>query len=88
MAWPLALADIDLSPLSPLVERILGPGAAWQAEIHTGVMHQVRVHAAFVGLPLTGDRLYAGGPGTLRLHHARIVGDGWRSPWVEPPWAG
>ena len=36
MAWPLALADIDLSPLSPLVERILGPGAAWQAEAMPG----------------------------------------------------
>jgi 23S rRNA pseudouridine1911/1915/1917 synthase len=63
-------------------------GAAWQAEIRTGVMHQVRVHAAFVGLALTGDRLYGGAPGAFRLHHARIVGDGWRSPWVEPPAAG
>lgn len=60
-------------------------GPMWQAEIRTGVMHQVRVHAAFAKLPLTGDRLYGGAPGAFRLHHLRIVGDGWRSPLVEPP---
>jgi 23S rRNA pseudouridine1911/1915/1917 synthase len=48
----------------------------WQAVITTGVMHQIRVHAAAVGLPLHGDRIYGGGPGDrFFLHHARI--DGW-----------
>lgn len=72
----------------PAWTRFTRRGAAWQAEIHTGVTHQVRVHAAFVGLALTGDRQYGGAPGAFRLHHARIVGDGWRSPWVEPAWPG
>ena len=52
-------------------------GALWEAVITTGVMHQIRVHAAFVGLPLAGDRLYGGGPtpehappgATFLLHH-------------------
>jgi len=33
----------------------------WRAVMHTGVMHQIRVHAAFVGLALAGDRNYGGG---------------------------
>ncbi|MEC7240813.1 MAG: RNA pseudouridine synthase [Myxococcota bacterium] len=55
----------------------------WEATMRSGVMHQIRVHAAFVGLPLAGDPIYGGGP--LReapegvqfaLHHARIEGPG------------
>lgn len=33
----------------------------WRAVMQTGVMHQIRVHAAFVGLALAGDRIYGGG---------------------------
>ena len=69
----------------PAWTNITRRGPMWQAEIRTGVTHQVRVHAAFAHLPLTGDRLYGGAPGVFKLHHLRIVGEGWRSPLVEPP---
>ena len=69
----------------PATTRLTRRGPLWQAEIHSGVMHQVRVHAALAGLPLTGDRLYGGAPGPYLLHHLRIVGRDWRSPLAEPP---
>lgn len=51
-------ADTTLSRAGPLSV----PGwARWEAVIRTGVMHQIRAHAAFVGLALVGDRLYGGG---------------------------
>ena len=51
----------------------------WQATMATGVMHQIRVHAAAVGLPLLGDKLYGGGEdprgrGRFYLHHATLQG--------------
>ncbi|MEE2750334.1 MAG: RNA pseudouridine synthase, partial [Myxococcota bacterium] len=58
-------------------------GDLWEAIITTGVMHQIRVHAASVGLALAGDRLYGGGtlnnpsapPNTqFQLHHTEIRG--------------
>ncbi len=56
----------------------------WEAVITTGVMHQVRVHAAAVGLPLAGDGLYGGGAGPrFWLHHERV--DGWFEPTPELP---
>ncbi len=63
----------------------------WEARMKTGVMHQIRVHAAFVGLSLAGDTLYGGGgfdaprpPGTtFALHHL-----GLRGPGVQPPVVG
>jgi 23S rRNA pseudouridine1911/1915/1917 synthase len=61
----------------------------WQAEIRTGVTHQIRVHALAAGIPLDNDPIYR--PQTpedplpsdaprLTLHHACIVAVGWRSP--------
>lgn len=41
--------------------RVLG-GRLVQAVITTGVTHQIRLHAAFLGAPILGDRLYGGGP--------------------------
>lgn len=72
-------------------------GRLWEAEMRTGVMHQIRVHAAFLGLPLLGDRRYGGGPTpddapagvTFFLHHVGLVGpDRLRTEAVPMPgWA-
>ena len=62
----------------------------WQATITTGVTHQVRVHAAFLGIPIQGDHIYGGGPGpAFHLHHAGLTGpDGFHTGRVPPPaWA-
>lgn len=64
--------------------RALG-GGWWEAEIRTGVRHQVRAHAAFAGVPLEGDALYGGGPGTPTLVHVAIVGAEWRFALPDPP---
>ena len=59
----------------------------WEAVMFSGVMHQIRVHAAFLGIALLGDRRYGGGespeyfPSSFALHHQKI-GD-W--PKILPP---
>lgn len=74
--------------------RRLGPapgGTLWAATIETGVTHQIRVHAAALGLALTGDRLYGGGPPlseagdipSFRLHALFIDGPAGR--WGAAP---
>lgn len=67
----------------------------WAASMSTGAMHQIRVHAAFVGLALAGDRLYGGGPPvdgqpSFCLHHVGLNDPaGWgTSPVPAPPWIG
>ncbi len=66
--------------------RHLG-GPLWEAVIVTGVMHQIRLHAASVGLALSGDRLYGGrGDEPFRLHHCCLGGIG-DCPRSEPEWA-
>jgi 23S rRNA-/tRNA-specific pseudouridylate synthase len=57
----------------------------WEAIITTGVMHQIRVHAAWVGIPLRGDQRYGGGAPTdtsipFLLHHIGLTG-----PDLDPP---
>jgi len=53
---------------------------AWAATMSTGVTHQIRVHAAFAGLALAGDRLYGGGAPDpdwdvpFLLHHRGLEG--------------
>lgn len=64
--------------------RALGEGW-WEAEIRTGVRHQVRAHAAFAGVPLAGDALYGGGEGAPVLVHVAIVGATWRFDLPNPP---
>ena len=73
----------------------------WEARIPTGVMHQIRVHAQSVGLPLYGDTLYGGTalpeawstthPGvSFFLHAAQIASAQWTSPTLDLPtwWPG
>jgi len=69
--------------------RVLG-GDLLAVEITTGVMHQIRVHAAFLGVPLLGDRRYGGGehPEGFFLHHVGFEGGGFATePVPEPAWA-
>ena len=51
-------------------------GSLFEAVMHTGVMHQIRAHAAFLGIPIHGDRTYGGGadPSGHRLHHVGLSG--------------
>lgn len=71
-------------------------GWLWQAEIRTGVMHQIRVHAQYAGLPLLGDPLYGGAdreddavPPQYLLHHALMIfPDGVRTPIAPLPGGG
>jgi 23S rRNA-/tRNA-specific pseudouridylate synthase len=77
-------------PAWSLFQRIADPEGGgdsgwWEVEIRTGVMHQIRVHAAFLGIPLTGDAIYGGAPGPFRLHAARVIGPGWASPVAPLP---
>jgi len=65
----------------------------WRATMRTGVMHQIRVHSAFVGLALAGDRVYGGGELALArpdgvdfaLHHVGLEGDDLHPTKVPPP---
>jgi 23S rRNA pseudouridine1911/1915/1917 synthase len=70
----------------------------WEACIRTGVTHQVRLHAAWVGLALLGDRPYGGHPWPagvrealgeplppFLLHHLGDDGPGWTSPIAPLP---
>lgn len=65
-------------------------GTVWEATMRSGVMHQIRVHAAFVGLVLAGDPVYGGGepvPGgaPFALHHVGFEGAGFATTEVAPP---
>lgn len=65
----------------------------WEVVIHTGVMHQIRVHAAFVGIPILGDGRYGGGippehapSGGFFLHHVGLTDEGgWGTEPVQCP---
>ena len=66
-------------------------GWLWEALITTGVMHQIRVHAAIVGIPLVGDRRYGGGAPMqgqsvdFYLHHLGLSGPDLAPPSVPLP---
>jgi 23S rRNA pseudouridine1911/1915/1917 synthase len=63
---------------------------AWRATMSTGVTHQIRVHAAFAGLALAGDRLYGGGapdsgwPVPFLLHHLGLEGPDVKGASMSP----
>ncbi|MFH2113879.1 MAG: RluA family pseudouridine synthase, partial [Spirochaetota bacterium] len=63
--WGLVQTDGLPSSTSFLVESAGHEGVVLRAEPHTGRTHQIRVHAASMGVPLYGDALY-GGPDKLR----------------------
>ena len=75
-----------------------GPVALVEFTIETGRMHQIRIHAAELGCPVVGDRLYgdavrdrrlAHRPGRLLLHAVEISfvhpGTGRRATFASPP---
>jgi 23S rRNA-/tRNA-specific pseudouridylate synthase len=69
----------------------------FEAEMFGAFQHQIRAHAAFLGIAIEGDRLYGGGPTppdappglTFFLHHRGLVDrDGWgTAPVATPEWA-
>lgn len=80
-------------PAQTSFERV--EGSLWRARMSTGVTHQIRLHAAFVGLAIRGDRQYGGGPTpddapsglTFYLHHEGFEGaDLHTTPVPEPSW--
>ena len=62
--WGLVHSNGLPSSTSFFVESLGRDGAVLRVEPRTGRTHQIRVHAASVGLPLYGDSLY-GGPESL-----------------------
>lgn len=71
-------------------------GRLWDIRMETGVTHQIRAHAAFLGLPILGDRLYGGGAppesapsGGFFLHHIGLRDEsGWGTEAGPlPDWA-
>ena len=75
-----------LVPVRDPAQQVL-TGGLWAAEMRTGVMHQVRIHAAFAGIALAGDGRYGGGEAPwphqagvhFLLHHL-----GLEAPGLEP----
>ena len=68
----------------------------WEVRMETGVMHQIRVHCAFLGIPILGDLKYGGGQppdfahwGGFCLHHVGLSdASGWGTSEVPlPDWA-
>ncbi|PIU01127.1 MAG: hypothetical protein COT74_01065 [Bdellovibrionales bacterium CG10_big_fil_rev_8_21_14_0_10_45_34] len=53
--------------------RTYGDFSCWQVRIESGRTHQIRKHAAFLGIPLLGDIMYGGSPfPILGLHSWQI----------------
>ena len=61
-------------------------GSLVEADLHTGRMHQIRVHLASIGHPVLGDRRY-GGPAASRLmlHAWRIEHESFGVIEAPPP---
>ncbi|MBN2800465.1 MAG: RNA pseudouridine synthase [Deltaproteobacteria bacterium] len=82
-------------PADTAFERVRG--RLFRATMRSGVMHQIRAHAAFLGIPLLGDSRYGGGatprgaPAGLvfYLHHEGLTGPKGvaTAPVPLPDWA-
>ena len=62
----------------------------WEATMTTGVTHQIRAHAGFLGIPIRGDKHYGGGNEPMfHLHHVGLIGPGGvhTDPVPAPAWA-
>lgn len=62
----------------------------WMARPRTGRTHQIRVHAAALGMPIRGDALYGGSDAPRLFLHAESLAfahpsDGIAMPFHEPP---
>lgn len=75
-------------PARTRFERVVKGRNLFRAIIQTGMRHQIRAHAAFVGIPILGDKRYGGGDGTMHLHHVGLEGpNGFKtSPVPAPAW--
>ncbi len=72
----------------PAWTRIVPLGEGWfEAEIRTGVLHQVRAHAAFAGVPLVSDPVYGRVEDGVAacLVHVAIEGPRWSFRLPAPP---
>ena len=63
-----------------VIERA-GPATLVVAQPVTGRRHQIRVHLAWIGLPIVGDPLFPGAPASRTHLHAWQVA-------FDAPWAG
>lgn len=52
--------------------RARGGGSLLEFRPATGRTHQVRVHAALLGCPITGDPVYGRAGGPMRLHARQV----------------
>ena len=83
-AW--GLRETGKAALSRLwVEERLGLRTLVKLEPVTGRTNQLRIHCAYLGHPIVGDRLYGRGGEALRLHARRLEIAG-RSFQVEAAW--
>lgn len=68
--WKEARSDFEL--VEAYHDKILGPISLVKIKIHTGRMHQIRVHAKHLGYPVLGDLTY-GSPPANRLASKKLA---------------
>lgn len=80
---PAAIQRVDAQGQSAITHiRVLAVADALtliEAKPHTGRMHQIRVHCAYVGIPLVGDAMYG-----ARLEASRVLLHAWSLCFPAP----